>query len=111
MRLWLRPDRLASLVVELSGKVEQLAKGGDIPVQISLFDKRRRPYPFHQVVLLDNLSAVFYEGNENVENFRREWNWFAFAQQNTLRGLQAKASEIVTMTVLLHVKTGLEKHL
>jgi hypothetical protein len=52
--------------------IEQLAKGGDIPVQISLFDKTVAPHRFHQLFFGDHLARPFDESKQYAENGRRD---------------------------------------
>src|SRR6185369_7909944 len=91
---------------------ECLAQERDVLSQISLFDKGVWPDSLHQIVLRDDLSAMLNEGNENIENLRRERNKLTFAQQEAFRNIKAEATELVTLIALLiQLKPAFEKYL
>src|SRR5215213_3671535 len=80
---------------------QRFAQQRDVLGQISFLDKGVGPHTFHQIVFRDDLPAMLYEGDKDVENLWSEWNQLTFPQQDALRRFKAKTTKFIAVTLLL----------
>src|SRR5216683_549204 len=83
---------VAVLAARLS---EDAAKGGDVLVEIVLFDGGIGPDGAHELPLVEHLTLVGDEKEQGVEDLGREGDLVAGAEEKALAGVDAEVSEVV----------------
>ena len=72
---------------------EQLAQGGDLHLQVVLFDDEARPREVEQLLLGDQLAGAFGERHEHVERACADRDRSAADNEAALHGLQHEGIE------------------
>jgi hypothetical protein len=83
---------VAVLAARLS---EDAAEGGDVLVEIVLFDGGIWPDGAHEHLLVEHLTPVGDEKEQGVEDLGRERDLVAGAEEKALAGVDAEVSEVV----------------
>ena len=74
---------------------ERVSQSGDISGDVSFFDGGVGPDQFHNFIFADDVPAVLYQHEQDVENLRRQRHNLATTQQLTLARVHAKWPKLV----------------
>src|SRR2546427_11723114 len=79
---------------------QRISQRGDVARDVSFFNRRVGPYEFHHLIFAENVPAVLYKDEQNVEDLWSQWHEFAVPKQPPLAPVHAKRTKLVRRVCL-----------